>query len=90
MAQSFARARLNRVSQASAGEDAGRDGGPGRINPRSVLVVVTCPPRPMLTVAQAQDGVLDLGVATMTILQFDHLPVPLGDDALIAAAGGNG
>ena len=33
------------------------------------------------------DGILDLGVAAMVSLQFEHLPVPVGDEAVIAVGG---
>ena len=39
----------------------------------------------MVAVLQHQEGVLDLGAAAMTSLQFDHLPVPVGDEAVLAA-----
>ena len=34
--------------------------------------------------------VLDLGVAAMIRLQFEHLPVPVGDEAVIAVVGEEG
>ena len=41
-------------------------------------------------VLQVSDGILDLGVAAMVGLQFQHLPVPVGDEAVIAVAGEEG
>ena len=38
------------------------------------------------TVLEVSDGILDLGVAAMVGLQFEHLPVPVGDEAVIAVA----
>ena len=38
-------------------------------------------------VLQVPDGILDLGVAAVVGLQFEHLPVPAGDEAVIAAGG---
>ena len=35
-------------------------------------------------------GILDLGVAAMVSLQFEQLPVPVGDEAVIAVFGENG
>ena len=34
--------------------------------------------------------VLDLGVPAMVSLQFEHLPVPVGDEAVIAVGGEEG
>ena len=42
------------------------------------------------TVLEVSDGILDLGVAAMVGLQFEHLPVPVGDEAVIAVAGEEG
>ena len=41
-------------------------------------------------VLQAADGILDLGVAAMVGLQFQGLPVPVGDEAVVAVAGEEG
>ena len=38
-------------------------------------------------VLQVSDGILDLGVAAVVSLQFEHLPVPAGDEAMIAVGG---
>ena len=35
-------------------------------------------------------GILDLGVAAMVSLEFEHLPVPVGDEAMIAVGGEEG
>ena len=35
-------------------------------------------------------GILDLGVAAMVSLQFEQLPVPVGDEAMIAVFGEEG
>ena len=42
------------------------------------------------TVLEVSDGILDLGVAAMVGLQFEHLPVPVGDEAVIAIGGEEG
>ena len=42
------------------------------------------------TVLEVSDGILDLGVAAMVSLQFEHLPVPVGDEAVIAVCGEEG
>ena len=34
--------------------------------------------------------ILDLGVAAMVSLQFEHLPIPVGDEAVIAVGGEEG
>ena len=41
-------------------------------------------------VLQVSDGILDLGVAAMVGLQFQGLPVPVGDEAVIAVSGEEG
>ena len=41
-------------------------------------------------VLEVADGVLDLGVAAVVGLQFQGLPVPVGDAAVIAVAGEEG
>ena len=41
-------------------------------------------------ILEVSDGVLDLGVAAMVGLQFQGLPVPVGDAAVIAVAGEEG
>ena len=41
-------------------------------------------------VLEVSDGVLDLGVAAMVSLQFQGLPVPVGDAAVIAVGGEEG
>ena len=38
-------------------------------------------------VLQVADGVLDLGVAAVVGLQFQGLPVPVGDEGVIAVVG---
>ena len=42
------------------------------------------------TVLQVAYGVLDLGVAAVVSLQFQGLPVPVGDEAVVAVAGEEG
>ena len=42
------------------------------------------------TVLEVSDGILNLGVAAMVGLQFEHLPVPVGDEAVIAVGGEEG
>ena len=42
------------------------------------------------TVLEVSNGVLDLGVAAMVNLQFQGLPVPVGDEAVIAVGGEEG
>ena len=39
------------------------------------------------TVLEVSDGILDLGVAAMVGLQLQGIPVPVGDEAVIAVAG---
>ena len=41
-------------------------------------------------VLEVSDGILDLGVAAVVGLQFEHLPVPVGDEAVIAVGGEEG
>ena len=41
-------------------------------------------------VLEVSDGILDLGVAAMVSLQFEHLPVPVGAEAVIAVGGEEG
>ena len=41
-------------------------------------------------VLEVSDGILDLGVAAMVGLQFQGLPVPVGDEAVVAVAGEEG
>ena len=41
-------------------------------------------------VLEVSNGVLDLGVAAMISLQFEQLPVPVGDEAVIAVGGEEG
>ena len=41
-------------------------------------------------VLEVSDGILDLGVAAMIGLQFEHLPVPVGDEAVIVVGGEEG
>ena len=36
------------------------------------------------------DGILNLGVAAMVGLQFQGLPIPVGDEAVVAVGGGEG
>ena len=38
-------------------------------------------------VLEVSDGILDLGVAAMVGLQVQGIPVPVGDEAVIAVAG---
>ena len=38
-------------------------------------------------VLEVSDGILDLGMAAMVSLQFQRLPVPVGDEAVIAVGG---
>ena len=42
------------------------------------------------TVLEVSDGILDLSVAAMIGLQFQRLPIPDGDEAVIAASGEEG
>ena len=42
------------------------------------------------TVLEVADGVLDLGVAAVVGLQFEGLPLPVGDEAVIAVVGEGG
>ena len=42
------------------------------------------------TVLEVSDGILDLGVAAMVGLQFQGVPVSVGDEAVIAVAGEEG
>ena len=41
-------------------------------------------------VLEVSDGILDLGVAAMVGLQVQGLPVPVGDEAVIAVVGEEG
>ena len=41
-------------------------------------------------VLEVSDGILDLGVAAMVGLQLQGIPVPVGDEAMIAVAGEEG
>ena len=41
-------------------------------------------------VLEVSYGVLDLGVAAMVSLQFEHFPVPVGDEAMMALDGEEG
>ena len=41
-------------------------------------------------VLEVSDGILNLGVAAVVSLQFEHLPVPVGDEAVIAVGGEEG
>ena len=41
-------------------------------------------------VLEVSDGVLDLGVSAMISLQFQGLPVPVGNEAVIAVGGEEG
>ena len=41
-------------------------------------------------VLEVSDGILDLGVAAMVGLQLQGIPVPVGDEAVIAVAGEEG
>ena len=41
-------------------------------------------------VLEVSDGVLDLGVATVVGLQFQRLPIAVGDEAVIAVGGEEG
>ena len=41
-------------------------------------------------ILEVADGILDLGVAAMISLQFQGLPVPVGDEAMVAVAGEEG
>ena len=41
-------------------------------------------------VLEVPDGVLDLGVAAMVGLQFQGVPIPVGDEAVIAVGGEEG
>ena len=41
-------------------------------------------------VLEVSDGVLDVGVAAMVGLQFQGIPLPVGDEAMIAVAGEEG
>ena len=41
-------------------------------------------------VLEVSDGILDLGVPAVVRLQFEHLPVPVGDEGVIAVGGEEG
>ena len=61
----------------------GEPGGVGGEAPRGEMVQ----PDAVLEVAYR---ILDLGVAAMISLQFEHLPAPVGDEAVIAVGGEEG
>ena len=61
----------------------GQPGGVGGEAPRGEMVE----PHAALEVA---DGVLDLGVAAMAGLQFEGIPIPVGDEAVIVVVGEEG
>ena len=58
----------------------GQPGGVGGEAPRGEMVQAD-------TVLQVADDILDLGVAVVVGLQFQSLPIAVGDEAVIAAAG---
>ena len=62
------------------------DGQPGPVGSESAGRQVVQPD----AVLQVAYRVLDLGVAAMVSLQFERLPVPVGDEAVIAVAGEQG
>ena len=59
------------------------DGQPGPVGSESAGRQVVQPD----AVLQVAYRILDLGVAAMVSLQFERLPVPVGDEAVIAVAG---
>ena len=71
-----------------AGEVVGQhlDGQPGAVGGEAARGEMVQPD----AVLEVPDGILDLGVAAMVSLQFEHLPVPVGDEAVIAVAGEEG
>ena len=80
------------LTQADAGRPAGQvmrhhlNRQPGAVGGESAGRHVVQPD----AVLEVADGVLNLGVAAMISLQFQHLPVPVGDEAVIAVAGEEG
>ena len=61
----------------------GQPGAVGREAPRGEMVQPDA-------VLEVSNGILDLGVAAMVSLQFEQLPVPVGDEAVIAVSGEEG
>ena len=59
------------------------DGQPGPVGSESAGRQVVQPD----AVLEVAYRILDLGVAAMVSLQFERLPVPVGDEAVIAVAG---
>ena len=104
MARSRARASLNwvfqgpRFGRCKVRRRAERVSRPAREKKRRrrVLVVTSCSPRPMRVVQPARlwamtpYRVLDLGVAAVVSLQFQGIPIAVGDKAVIAVAGEEG
>ena len=62
------------------------DGQPGAVGGEAARRHVVQPD----AVLEVAYGILDLGVAAMVGLQFEHLPVPVGDEAVIAVFGEEG
>ena len=61
----------------------GQPGGVGGEAPRGEMVQPDA-------VLEVSDGILDLGVVAVVGLQFEGLPVPAADEAVIAVAGEEG
>ena len=62
------------------------DGQPGAVGGEAARGEMVQPD----AVLEVSNGVLDLGVAAMVSLQFEQLPVPVGDEAVIAVSGEEG
>ena len=62
------------------------DGQPGAVGGEAARGEMVQPD----AVLEVAYGILDLGVAAMVSLQFEHLPVPVGDEAVIAVFGEEG
>ena len=62
------------------------DGQPGAVGGEAARGEMVQPD----AVLEVSDGILDLGVAAMVSLQFEQLPVPVGDEAVIAVDGEEG
>ena len=59
------------------------DGQPGAVGGEAARGEMVQPD----AVLEVAYGILDLGVAAMVSLQFEQLPVPVGDEAMIAVFG---
>ena len=62
------------------------DGQPGAVGGEAARGEMVQPD----AVLEVAYGILDLGVAAMVSLQFEQLPVPVGDEAMIAVFGEEG